>query len=324
MLLYLALRDVDLAEIGASLRHASSGPLFIALLSVAINNLAKAVRWQIMLAAMGKPLRLSRVFMFILVGQALNLFLPGRAGDFTRAVAVGHSVSGSVFAFGTIALEKILDLVCYGFLFMWMLLVLPMPAWFQNSGYTLTATAVLVTAGVWMLACYPDKFEEFSSKLITRLPQNLQSKTISFIHTGLSSLKVVVQFKQLIALAFLSATVWATAIWTNQLVFQSLHIKLPWITAVFLLLFLQAGISFSLSLGRIGIFQYICFLVLSLFGVSRVVSVSYGILLQAIVSLPTTLLGLVFLFIISLSRVPQKPPHALEQVEFKVKQGYEG
>jgi uncharacterized protein (TIRG00374 family) len=324
LFLYLALREVDLVEIGAALRYASPGPLWIALLSVAINVLAKSIRWRMMLTTSGKPIHLSKVLMVILMGQALNLFLPGRAGDVTRAVVVGKTGSGSGFVLGTITLEKVLDLVCYGFLFIWMLLLMPMPSWFQNSGYTLTALAGLLVSGVWLLARFPDRLAFISERLVRWLPQRISEMAISFIHSGLSGLKIVKQPARMLQLALWSAVAWTTAIWTNQLVFQALHLDLPWIAAVFLLVVLQAGISLPTMLGQIGIFQYICVLVLGLFGVSSAVGFSYGVMLQTIVTLPTTILGLVSLFIISLSKDSSRFPHLIEQAELKAKQGYEG
>lgn len=324
LLLYLTLREVDLAEIGTALRDASPGPLWIALLSVAMTVLAKSIRWQVMLSTPGKSPPLSRIMMTILVGQALNLFLPARAGDLTRAVAVGKSGSGTGFALGTIVLEKVLDLACYGFLFICVLLLMPLPSWFQDSGYTLALLAGLLVSGVWLLARYPDKVLGLGEQLARLLPHRISAMAVTYIRSGLYSLKVVNQPVILLQLAFWSTVSWTTAIWTNLLVFRAMHLNLPWIAAIFLLVVLQVGISLPTMLGRIGIFQTICLLVLGLFGVSSVVGFSYGLLLQTIVTLPTTLLGSVSLFIISLRKGSQRLPLAIEQVDHKANQGYEG
>jgi uncharacterized membrane protein YbhN (UPF0104 family) len=170
----------------------------------------------------------------------------------------------------------------------------------------LTGLSVLLIAGVWLLARFPDKFAQSSERLVSWLPLRFRATAVALVQSGLSSLRVVNQPMQMLRLAFWSAVVWATAVWTNQLVFQSLHLELPWTAAVFLLVVLQAGISLPTMLGRIGIFQYICLLVLGLFGVSAAVSMSYGIVLQAVVTLPTTLLGLLFLWVMGLGRATPK------------------
>jgi uncharacterized membrane protein YbhN (UPF0104 family) len=95
----------------------------------------------------------------------------------------------------------------------------------------------------------------------------------------------------LLKLALLSVAIWGTAVWTNLLTFQALGLQLPWTAAAVLLVVLQAGISVPSVPGRIGLFQYLCILSLGLFGVSQSQSLSYGILLQAIVFILPTLLS---------------------------------
>jgi uncharacterized membrane protein YbhN (UPF0104 family) len=65
---------------------------------------------------------------------------------------------------------------------------------------------------------------------------------------------------------------------------------------------LQAGISIPSIPGKIGIFEYICVLSLVAFKVDPARAFSYGILLHAIVLLPTTILGLIFFWRLGLKR----------------------
>jgi uncharacterized membrane protein YbhN (UPF0104 family) len=75
---------------------------------------------------------------------------------------------------------------------------------------------------------------------------------------------------------------------------------------------LMAGISLPSAPGRIGIFEYSCILALSIFGIRQAQALSYGILLHAVVLLPTTLLGLLAFLRLGVKYGPQTP---LETVE---------
>ena len=88
--------------------------------------------------------------------------------------------------------------------------------------------------------------------------------------------------------------IWGTSIWTNSLVGLALGKSLSVLASLAVLVLLFAGVSVPSVPGRIGVFQYMCILALSLFGFSAEFGLSYGILLQAIVFIPTTLLSLVF------------------------------
>ena len=53
----------------------------------------------------------------------------------------------------------------------------------------------------------------------------------------------------------------------------------------------MSGVSIPPLPGNLGVFPYLCTLVLSLFGVDRETSLAYGLVLQGVVYLPLILLG---------------------------------
>ena len=67
------------------------------------------------------------------------------------------------------------------------------------------------------------------------------------------------------------------------------------VIALVVLVVLQVGISAPGVPGRIGVFQYLCILALALFQVDNATGLSYGILLQGIILVPTTLISLLFM-----------------------------
>jgi uncharacterized membrane protein YbhN (UPF0104 family) len=176
-------------------------------------------------------------------------------------------------------------------LFLLLLLMLPLPNWISDSGYTFTIVAGLVTLGVILLASNPPLFLKILEWTTRWLPERLRLQLLNRTEAGLKSLSVMHRRFDLLKLALLSVLIWCTAVWTNLLTFQALGLQLPWTAAAVLLVVLQAGISVPSVPGRIGLFQYLCILSLGLFGVSQAEGLSYGILLQAIVFIPPTLLS---------------------------------
>ena len=69
---------------------------------------------------------------------------------------------------------------------------------------------------------------------------------------------------------------------------------------VLVLVGLQAGISLPAIPGTIGLFEYICILALSVFGVDQSLALSFGLLLHAIVLIPTTLAGIASFWVLGL------------------------
>ena len=83
--LYLALRNVNLVEIWQVLLQASPAFIGLALVSVMVNILSKAFRWRVLLGPREKTVPFIKILGMLLVGQMINLVVPGRLGDLTRA-----------------------------------------------------------------------------------------------------------------------------------------------------------------------------------------------------------------------------------------------
>jgi uncharacterized protein (TIRG00374 family) len=295
VLLYLVIQDVDLNETWEILSGAKLEFVALALLTVALNIYFKAIRWQVLMWSSKNRVGIKQITMSLMAGQTLNWFVPGRVGDLSRAYHIGGLGPGRSFVLGTVAVEKVFDLLSYAVLFLCALLLIPLPGWIRDSGYTLTGITALVTIGLIALALYPQWFLHQLERLTRRLPDRIRVLTLPRIQSAIRSLDVLQKRSELFKLAIWSVLVWGTAIWTNHLTALALDIHLPLTAALVVLVALQIGIIAPGVPGRIGVFQYLCILALALFQVDNATGLSYGILLQAIILVPTTLISLLFM-----------------------------
>lgn len=293
---YLAVQNVDYYGIWLALVQADVGLISLALLSVALNTVGKAARWQILMGVAGRTVAPLRILGMLVVGQMLNSVIPARVGDVSRAYVIGGMGPGRTFVLGTIALEKILDMTMYALLFLLLVLLMPVPAWLSQPAYLfaiLTFSILLITLVVtyrsgWLLhACVwmTDKF-----------PANLKTRLMAMIQSGLTSLHILHNHKNTMNVAGWCVVIWGTAVLTNYLVMRALNIDVPVVSALFVLIVLQAGISIPSVPGRIGVFEYLCILALSVFAIDSTIALSFGLLLHAIVFIPPTIAGVLFLW----------------------------
>lgn len=301
--LFLALRGVDFGEVAGAIRAADYRLVGLALASVAVNQLARAFRWRVLLAAGRRtPARLSFSLIDLLVallsGQLLNTVYPARIGDLSRAYVIGGKGPGRVFTLGTVLLEKLLDTLAYGGLFLVMLFSLPLPAWVGGSVSTFALATALVTAAVVILAYRPQALLGLTAKIFARFPGRAGRFVQSHLQDGIDSLRTLRSPADLARALFWTAVIWATAVLNNALILQALQLTLPWMAPFFVLVVLQVGISLPSTPGSIGIFEYACILALSLFSVGRSQALSYGFVLHAVVFLPVVVFGfLAFLYL---------------------------
>lgn len=298
--LLLALRDVELQEVWVVLSGANLGFVGLVLVSVAVNALAKAVRWGVLILPSGKEVSLFKLLMTLLVSQILNMFIPGRVGDLGRAYVVGGMGPGRSFVLGTVVLEKLLDLIAYASLFFVLLLLFPLPSWVGQSAYTLAGVAVLIAVALVITTSYRGSFMRLLERIVRWLPPRFHQPLLPRLRAGFSSLEILESRADLLKIALWTGVVWGTAVLNNHLALLALDLHLPVTASLLLLIALQAGISLSAVPGTIGVFEYLCVLTLSTFGVDPAVAFGYGVMLHAIILLPALLAGALSFWLLGL------------------------
>lgn len=293
-LLYLALREFSLAEVWQALLNARPGWVLAGLLSVAANTLAKAIRWQVMLAAGGNPMRLRRTLMILVSSQALNWFVPGRLGDISRVMVVGAQKPGRAYVLGTLALEKTLDLAAYALLFVAVLFLIPLPDWLANSGGTAVGLTALVVIGLVLLVIFSERILKLAAWLLKGLPERWRTLALARLTAGFASLKTVRSGVGMLQLVGWTVFIWGTAALNNYLAARALGLTLPAIAPLVVLIILMAGNSVPSTPGGIGVFQFLTILGLRVFRIDEGLAFTYGILLQALVMLPAVLFSLAY------------------------------
>ena len=294
--LYLAFRGVDYSSVGATLLHANATFILLALLSVAINTLVKATRWHVLIGDRGKPIRLREVLRVLLISQMLNTIIPARVGELSRAYMIGRQGPGSAFILGTVAIEKLIDVIVYLILFAFLVLLMPVPAWISQPIYPFAIISISSMLIALLISRYQHELLGFLSRSLHWLPLRLQERITRLVGSALASLAILKDWRNSLAVGWWSAIVWITAILNNYLVLRAIGITAPPPAALLVLIVLQAGIAIPSVPGKIGVFQYLCILALNVFTVDRTLSLSYGVLLQAIVFLPTTTIGVLLLW----------------------------
>ncbi|MBU0487571.1 MAG: flippase-like domain-containing protein [Bacteroidetes bacterium] len=116
-LFWLAVRNEDPANIREILSEANYWWVLLAVFVALFSHLSRAIRWNLLLRSMGYQARNATTFWAVMVGYFANLAVP-RLGEVTRAGIVSKSYSIPVDkVFGTVIVERLLDLICLVVLF---------------------------------------------------------------------------------------------------------------------------------------------------------------------------------------------------------------
>jgi uncharacterized protein (TIRG00374 family) len=294
--LVLALRGVALADVLAALTRTNYGLVAVAVVTVVLTGMAKTARWRLLFYPSQDQMRFERLFGAVMIGQMVNLAIPARLGELARAYTVGatEGVSKSL-ALGTIVVEKLFDMLMALLCLILLFLLIYLPSWVWEPGLSLAigTGAVLVVALTMMYQ--RARILRMVAALLRLLPSLAGRQLYLQIESALEGFEALRHVRANLGTWGWSFTIWITAAATNYVVFVAMGIALPLVAALFLLVVLQVGAAVPSSPGKVGVFQYLCVLALSLFSVEKSVALGCSLVLYLVVFLPPLLLGAFFL-----------------------------
>jgi uncharacterized protein (TIRG00374 family) len=297
--LYLALHGISLVALRKVVSITQWEWAALAVAVVVISSSLKAVRWRALFLPQRLPL--GRTWAVFMIGQMLNALLPARAGEVGRIYFIGEDKMVSrATALSTVVVEKVVDLVmltlAYFVVALW-LAVTPtgVPDWLQNVGTALIPLTVLALGGLLLLTYVGHPMWRLLRKGLKPLPPRWQSTIDTAADRAITALKGFRSGEAGIQVWSLSLVIWILMTSTNALVFSAFGLDLSLFVAILLLVVLMSGVSAPPLPGNLGVFVYLCVLVLSLFGVDRELALVYGITLQVVAYLPQIVLGLISL-----------------------------
>ncbi len=287
--LWLAFRGVDWRAAWETIAHASVGLLLAGLASVWFTTLIRAERWRWMFYPDQRRLRLSRFLAIFLIGQVINAVVPARIGEIARAYLVGEREGVSkAHALWSTVVEKVLDALCLLVFLAGLSLIVPLPAWLQRSGWTLTLGIIGLFAALGVALAMHARFTAWLEAWSARRRWAQRLRLVQIWRVIAASLALIRQPRLCGALAFWSAAAFLAGAATNWLVARAMGLELSFTACLLLLAVLQisAVAPIPTSPGRIGLFHYLCIISLAVFDVPREIALSYGLVLHAIVYLP--------------------------------------
>jgi uncharacterized protein (TIRG00374 family) len=282
--LYFAAREVSLRELALVLRHVSLPWLGLTLVSSLLTPVVKAIRWRRLLYPQGPALGLARLTGLLTLGQAINMLLPGRWGELVRTYFTGEEMGASKsFVLGTIAAEKLLDLVALAFLTVALIPFVALPPWLADRvGYVILA-ALTVSGIAAAVLGGRDLWLRIAEKGLRTLPKPAAGRWEARLAAAMDGLGALRDRRAAVAIWGWTLVVWLVSALTNWLLLAAFGLEPSLRIALFLLVVLQAGVAVPSTPGKVGVFQFLCVLAFSVFEVPASVAFAYSVVLYLVV-----------------------------------------
>jgi uncharacterized protein (TIRG00374 family) len=290
--LYLAFRNVKLAELGAALLRVDPLWLAVAVMVSVLLMFLRAWRWQLELRPL-EHISLARLWPITAVAYTCIQFLPFRLGEVVRPWLLSRRSNVSIAnAVGSIVVEKTMDsVVLLFYMLTGLLTVRQLPEWVrQFAAFPAIVAALLVTLVV--LVYWRGK--PFLHRWATRLlPERAADRVEQIVGAIVDGMKILPNSRLLFAVFVVSLGLWFLPILSSWVMIRAFDFAAPFGAALVVFIFIGIGTALPNLPGMIGPYQYACQLALGIYGVSEVDGLAYGLVLNAVQVLTILAQGLV-------------------------------
>jgi uncharacterized protein (TIRG00374 family) len=288
---YLALRNVDLAEVWSILRSSDYWWLAPAIGVMALAVFVRVIRWRYLFAAERRP-AFWPLSEGLLVGHFFNTVLPARAGDLARVGAINlRAGTSKAEALATVMVERVFDVLALLLLLFVALPWLPEVTWVRTAAIVAVVLGIAFAACVVVLTLYGERPVHVLLKPLGRLRflhADRLEKAASNLSEGLVGLRRAHLGGASFALTVVSWLLFALCFWLVTLCFD---LGLP--LGAGLLVVIATGFSLALPAAPagLGVFEAATILALAAYDVPKSEALSYALVLHAATTLPFLVAG---------------------------------
>ena len=289
----LVVRKTDLAQVWATLGQANFTWVALALGNVVLILVLKGARWRLLFYPHHHDTKYGALLSALIIGVMINFALPFRAGEVARGYLIGTKRGNVAHVMGTIAVEKLIDVIALAVVLLLLVPMIAVPTWLGRPAWVLGGVALA------LILCFALVRGRVLLLLHWAEDKVSLARRWSFadrIERGLEGMEPLLHWSPLLRVWGWTAIVWSVSALTNYLMFRAMHLDISIGGAFLLLAALQGSFALPSSPGRLGVYHYVCVLVLTFLGVARDPALSYAVLLYVVTNGPPALLGVALLW----------------------------
>ncbi len=292
---------LDWQTVSGHLRNAKIWPLALAAVLINLSLVARALRWQALLAPIAR-IGLRNLFAATSVGFGA-IFVIGRTGEIVRpAVLSLRERLRPTATFATILIERVFDTAAVVAAFAFNLLFLQLPGDRQTELSAIRSLGLLLAIGVVvgiavlvLLRLKASLFLAWLERLSSRLPTRLIQPLLNFVQHLSEGLSVLLDVRALLRTVIYTACVWGLVSIAAWLTLYAFGLNYPVSYIIFILGFGLVGSVVPTPGGSAGAFHAAEAKAFEFLGLEANLAASVAIIHHLIAFGPPFLLALYFL-----------------------------
>jgi hypothetical protein len=307
--LYLAFYGEDFDGLWLQIQQVNWGPFWTACVLLLVSCIIRAYRWQLLLDPVEK-IPLHPLFASTMIGYFGNGVLAFRLGELLRAysISIDRTISVSQ-AFGTIILERIMDLLMVVLVFILVIPWFPFEhQWLRFGVYLFSAITFGLIFFIFLAVQYKwinkvkDK-ESFQSGLRLKIVHGIQR-----IFDGVT---IIRKTKHTFAITVTSFIIWSIYFSITYIILDACNIDLGFIGTGILLVIGSVVIGIPALPGSAGTYDAgVKYGLMVVFSIASEKALTYAIVSHAVSYFPVVLVGAVY-FILGSVRIKDVHPEEI-------------
>jgi uncharacterized protein (TIRG00374 family) len=296
--MYLAFREVKFHKMAEAFTEVNYWYVMPALALLFFSHWLRAIRWHYLMSPIRK-VEISPLFSALMIGYMANIFLPAHLGEFLRAYVLGKKrqvPAGAVF--GTIVIERIIDVFTLLLLMALTFIVFPFPELVRKSGYVTFVGAAGLLLALILMKRYRETSLRWLTKILKPFPKKLSSKIDKLFHSFLDGVVGLENWRHYVIMVILSLIIWACYGAIFHVLFIAFDFvtiySLSWTTGLVVLVITTISVLVPSSPGYVGTYHYLCQLALGMFGIPQSDGLTFAFVAHGINFFPILLVGLIF------------------------------
>lgn len=274
--LWLAFRDISLADLTDGVKQMKVLYLLPCLLLAMACQLIRALRFGVILSPFCS-LRARTLWDLLNIWAAANMIMPARLGELVRPYLLQQKGASFSSVFGAVIVERFFDLSGLLLLLGAVLWKTPKaPEKFSFFGEILLICLIVGYMLVLLILTKKDKALLVLHKIFSILPHKAATFMGGVSDKLIDGLGIMASPKQALIIFSYSIVLWLLFSTTTYLFMLAFSINAPFLVAVTIQVFIALGVALPSAPGFIGTFHAAGRYALALFGIGAIVAVSFA------------------------------------------------
>ena len=292
--LWYAFREMNFNELIDNLSNTHMSYVFLSMIIMVASVALRAYRWQLMLIPI-QSISFKPLFRSTMIGYFGNGVLPLRLGEILRAYAISKSntITASS-AFGTIILERLLDLMGLAVVMIFFAFFSPL---MDFSGSILIGLTLITFGGFLFIIWLGKSHSNFHERVVhwKIFEKSSGQKLLSIIQNVFDGLVSIRKTKHSFQLSIITLALWVLYYICTALVVIATGIEISWVAAGIVLIATTLAISVPSAPGYVGTYHAATVYVLvNIFNSGLTESQAFAVLIHAVGFIPLVLTGFVY------------------------------